>query len=258
MQEMFRTTVPFGRAGDPAEIAEPALAASYGKCSQVSENHDHADLAIGAEAAAKAEARSAEAAAIRRRWITLGEALAVVAVLISALTLWNSWSERADTEAANRAEVRQATARAQTLVLTATRSSERVLALRPVSADQSVQAQIISFPKALGVESVQTTGEPRVEAGWFAEALKKARDAAGMPDDSRGDERLPVAITTRFLVDGRTHEDVAIYDIGYTIAGRLLGGHTVALRGVSLVSHAKSSGAQATLDARWAKFFPPR
>lgn len=224
----------------------------------MSEDCDHADPTIKAEAAAQAEARSAEAAAIRRRWITLGEALAVVAVVISALTLWNSWSERADTEATNRAEAQRASARAQTLVLTATRSSQRMLALKPVSADQSVQAQSISFPKALGLAPVQTTGEPRVEAGWFADALKKARDNAGMPDDSRGDERLPVAITTQFLADGRTHEDIAIYDVGYTIAGRLLGGHTVALRGVSLVSHARSGGAQATLDTRWAKLLPSR
>ncbi len=35
--------------------------------------------------------QAAEAAAIRRRWINLGEVLAVIAVLISALTLWNSY-----------------------------------------------------------------------------------------------------------------------------------------------------------------------
>jgi len=224
----------------------------------VSENRNHADLATTGETAAKAEARSAEAADIRRRWITLGEALAVAAAVISALTLWNSWSERADTEDTHRAEARRASLRAQTLVLTATRESERVLALRPTYADQSVQAQSISFPKALGAAPVQTTGEPRVEAVWFADALKKARDNAGMPDDSRGDERLPVAIKTQFVIDGRTYEDIAIYDVGYTIAGRLLGGHTVALRGVSLVSHIKSREMQADLDARWATFFPSR
>ena len=38
--------------------------------------------------------QAAEAAAIRRRWITLGEVLAVAAVLISALTFWNSYQER--------------------------------------------------------------------------------------------------------------------------------------------------------------------
>jgi hypothetical protein len=77
-----------------------------------------------------------------------------------------------------------------------------------------------------------------------------------MPDDSRGDERLPVIITTHFLVDGEPHEDVALYDIGYSISGRWLGGHSVTLRGVSLVSRTKGNHAQAALDARWSRLFP--
>lgn len=224
----------------------------------MSENLDHLDPAVRTDADAKAEARSAEAAAIRRRWITLGEALTVVAVTISALTLWNSWTERANTEATSRTQAQHAAAQAQTLVLTAAPSDGRTLVLKPVSPDQSVQAQSILFPKALGIAAVQTTGESRVEAGWFAEALKKARNNAGMADDSRGDERLPVAITTSFLVDGRTHEDVAIYDIGYTIEGRWLAGHTLRLRGISLISHTKGGTAQASLDARWARMAPAK
>jgi len=201
---------------------------------------------------------SAEAAAIRRRWITLGEVLAVMAVLISALTLWNSWGERSENEAAKRAEAHRETTRAATLVLTAAASGRDRLALKPGSADQTVQGQTITFPAALGAAPAETTGEPRIEAAWFDDALKKARNKAGLPDDSRGDERLPVAITTRFLVDGEVHEDVALYDIGYTISGRWLSGHSIALRGLSLVSHVKSGNAQAKLDARWNKLFPKR
>ncbi len=162
----------------------------------------------------KAQARAVEAAAIRRRWITLGEVLTVAAVVISGLTLWNSWSERSDSEATKTAEARQASSRAATLVLTAALSGDHALALKPVSGTQSVQSQRIAFPTALGAAPAQTTGEPRIEAAWFERALKKARNEAGLPDDSRGDERLPVAITTQFLVDGEAHEDVALYDIG--------------------------------------------
>jgi len=208
--------------------------------------------------AAKAEARAAEAAAIRRRWITLGEGLAVIAVLISGLTLWNSWSERSDSRAAKQVDEQRASTRAVTLVLTATASDDRTLSLKPGSADQSVQSQTISFPKALGAAPAETTGEPRIEAGWFERDLKKARDQAGLPDDSRGDERLPIVITTRFLVDGEAHEDVALYDLGYTITGRWLTGHSVTLRGLSLVSRVKGSAAQAKLDARWASLFPKK
>jgi hypothetical protein len=206
----------------------------------------------------KDEARAAEAAAIRRRWVTLGEALAVIAVIISALTLWNNWSERSESEAAKSAAARRASVRAATLVLTATPSGERELILKPASAGQSVQSQTLFFPTPLHAAPAETTGEPRIEAEWFERALTNAREKAGLPDDSRGDERLPVAITTRFLVDGEAHEDVALYDIGYTISGRLLGGHNVTLRGLSFVSRVKSGQAQAMVDARWAKLLPPK
>ena len=207
---------------------------------------------------AQVEARAAEAAAIRRRWITLGELLAVIAIIISGLTLWNSWSERSDSRAVKTADAQKASARAVTLVLIAANAGERELGLKPPSADQSVQSQRIIFPTALGAAPAETTGEPRIEAEWFERALKKARDTARLPDNSRGDERLPVVITTRFLVDGKPHEDVALYDIGYTISGRLLSGHSVTLRGLSLVSRVKSSGAQTALDARWGELFPSK
>jgi hypothetical protein len=133
-----------------------------------------------------------------------------------------------------------------------------MLALRPASAEQSIQTQIIAFPKSLGLDPVTTTGEPRVEAAWFEQALKRARKEAGLPDDSRGDERLPIAISTRFVVDGKMHENIALYDIGYTIAGRWLSGHHVTLRGLSLVSRAKSFDVQTKLDARWNTVLRPK
>jgi len=217
----------------------------------VNDTPSQAEASEQASTAAKTEARAAEAAAIRRRWITLGELLAVIAVIISGLTLWNNWSERSDSEAVKTADARKASTRAATLVLLATGDGEDQLALKPASPDQSVQSQQIAFPAALGAPPAQTTGEPRIEAAWFERALKKARSAAKLPDDSRGDERLPALITTRYLVDGEEHEDAALYDIGYSISGRLLGGHTVTLRGISLVSRVRGTGAQAKLDARW-------
>jgi hypothetical protein len=224
----------------------------------VSDSPSSPETTAHAKAHAKAEERAAEAAAIRRRWITLGEVLSVIAVVISALTLWNSWSERNDSKAVKEAEAQQASARAATLVLIAADAGERTLALKPAAADQSVQSQKILFPAALKAAPAETTGEPRIEARWFEDALKEAREKARLPDNSRGDERLPVAITTRFLVDGKAHEDVALYDIGYTISGRLLGGHSVTLRGLSFVSRVTSGGAQAKLDARWRQLFPAK
>lgn len=203
------------------------------------------------------DARAAEAAAIRRRWITLGEVLAVVAALISGTTLWLNWSQRSGDAADKAAASARASTRAATLVLGAEPQAKGSrLDLRPAAADQSVQSQTLRFPAALGLSPIETTGEPRIEGGWFEGALKKAREKAGLPDNSRGDERLPVLIETRFLVDGDAHVDHALYDIGYTVEGRLLGGHDVTLRGLSLVKRVDAKGGAAALDARWRGIVP--
>ncbi len=198
----------------------------------------------------------AEAAKVRRRWVTLGEVLGVAAVLISGLTLWNSWTDRRETRAEKAATEQRASAKVAKLVLVAADGGKQTLALKPAAAEQSVQSQTVLFPTALGVSPAATTGEPRIEGGWFEHALVKAREAAGLPDNSRGDERLPVVIVTQFLADGSPHEDVALYDLGYTISGKFLAGHSISLRGISLVGKVKRGQAQARLDARWKALLP--
>ena len=201
----------------------------------------------------RTEARAEEAAAIRRRWLSLGETLAVLAVMISALTLWLNWAEQSDTRQEKAAETSHAARQAATLTLTSTISGKGSrLELHPASAAQQVLGQTIRFPAALGVDPVDTSGEPRIEAQWFEAALKKARNKAGLPDDSRGDERLPLIIATRFMADGQAREDMALYDLGYTIRGRLLSGHVLALRGLSLVRHVEPGKANAALTVRTA------
>jgi hypothetical protein len=199
------------------------------------------------------EERAKEAAAIRRRWITLGEVIAVLAVSISGLTLYLNYADKRDERADKAAESSKASARAAILVLSAYSVKDDSVALRPTDPDQVIQSQTILFPKALGLSPVETTGEPRIEARWFDTALKKARDKAKLPDDSVGDERLPVAITTRFVVDGDAHEATALYDIGYGISGGWIAGHNLKLRGLSRVKAIKSDGAQAAIDARWGR-----
>jgi len=210
---------------------------------------------VSEEAESRAKDR-AEAAKVRRRWITLGEILAVAAVLISGLTLWNNWNDRRETKAERAATEQRASAKVAKLVLVAAEGGNQTLTLKPAAAEQSVQSQSILFPTALGVSPAATTGEPRIEGGWFEHALVKAREVAGLPDNSRGDERLPVAIVTQYLADGDPHEDVALYDVGYTISGKFLGGHSVTLRGISLVAKVKRDHAQARLDARWKTLLP--
>jgi hypothetical protein len=113
-----------------------------------------------------------------------------------------------------------------------------------------VQSLDIAFPGPLGVDRISGLVEPRIEAGWVKDAAKKARDAAGKDKEAR-DSRMPVAITTRFVSEGETHTDAAIYDVGYRREGSLLGGSEVDLLGLSLVERVAAKDAQARLDALW-------
>ena len=195
------------------------------------------------------QAERSEAAAIRRRWITLGEILAVIAVLISGLTLWNSYSERSATQAERAASKKQEEARSQALVLRAEGRGKK-LSLTALDPGQAIQSQTIAFPSPLGLRPVQALVEPRIEAGWIKAAIKKAHasDGDGKP---MGDPRMPVAITTRFVNGGRSYSDVSIYDVGYRREGNLLGGSEIELLGLSLVERSSAGSAAVRLDSLW-------
>ena len=196
---------------------------------------------------------SAEAAAERRRrlrWLTLAEVLGVSALIISGLTLWNSYSERRHSEEAQTAESRAEKVRARTLVLRAEVQKDGDWIELKATGDQVIQGQTITFPKALGVDPVDST-DPRIEASWFESGLKKARKLAGEPDRPRGDARLPVAITTRFTIDGNMAEDTTLYDVGYVTDGSFLGGTAIKLRGLSLIGRSSATAASGRLDALW-------
>jgi hypothetical protein len=194
---------------------------------------------------------SAEARARRWRWITLAELLAVATVVISALALYDAHRARSQEESERIAAQGKEAVKVERLTLVGTaRDDGKGLKLEPAVAGQVIQSQLIRFPAALGVAPAQTTGDPRLEAQWFAEGLKKARRTAGQKDESVGDERLPIAIESRYLAGGVLRTDRAIYDLGYTISGQFLGGSSVRLRGLALVARPAGDLA-AILDRRW-------
>lgn len=197
----------------------------------------------------RSDAERKEAVAIRRRWITLGEILAVIGVLISALALWNSWSERSSAEEERAAEKAEAAKASRVVVLKAAGSGKR-LALAAHDPEQAIQSQTLLFPSALGLGAFDMT-EPRIEAEWIERAVRKA-DAK--EKKARGDLRMPVAITTRFVADGRSFADTALYDVGYKdTGGGLFDGRDAELKGVSLIGRTTEAKAQAQLDSLWAK-----
>lgn len=189
-----------------------------------------------------------EAAATRRRWVTLAEAVAVAGVLIAGLTLWNNWSDRRAT-AADKAVAAQSASKARSrIALTATvEDGGRRLALRDPAHD--LQDAAIIFPAALGVSEQRPAGDAVIDADWFANALLKVTD--GGADDREG--RLPVLVRVTYLDGDAVRTATSLYDVVWRTEGRLLRGRTVKLEGLRVRSR---SGSTTALNAAWAKEKP--
>ena len=131
---------------------------------------------------------AAEAAKQRRRWISIGETVGILALVLSGISLWDAHQERADSRSAA-AQVKPV--HVAPLVLTTSPDTlGETLKIASPNADRVIQTQTIIFPTALGLNSVDTVGNPRIEAAWFASAL---RSAVG---DNRKKGRLPIGIVT--------------------------------------------------------------
>lgn len=189
-----------------------------------------------------------EAAATRRRWVTLAEVVAVAGVLIGALTLWSNWSERS-TEQAEKAVERSAADRERTRVDLGATVQDGGRALLLKDARYEIQDVSITFPKALGVNVQRPPADPVIAADAFEGVLLKLTD--GGSDDRAG--RLPVLIAVRYFDGDTTRSASGIYDIIWKTEGRMLRGRALRLEGLRV--HQRG-GTQAQLDAIWAREKP--
>ena len=184
----------------------------------------------------------------RRRWITLGEIVGICALIVSSLSYWDAHRDRVVTR-----KLTPAAARAGPLVLTGTvdAGGDRI-ALRPASADQVVQTQTIRFPSMVLKDPVETTGSPRIESSWFEAGLRAALKGRKL---HTGRHRLPVVIETAYVGGAIPATDHALYDLGYSLHGRLLRPDAVTIEGISLV-HRATGDLQAEADARFVRSIP--
>ena len=197
------------------------------------------------QVAATEAVAKAEAAATRRRWINLGEFIAVAGLIIAVLGLYFNWTDRRE----DAAEKQVASARAE-------RESARFDIRALATADggalmlqhderHAIRDATVTFPTELGVGSKDTVVDS-IDRGWFKRALLKATD--GGPDARGG--RLPVLIVLTYW-DGDTPRTTrGIYDIGWkTEKGMPLFGRSLKLESLRL--H-ELGGTQKRLDAVWA------
>lgn len=193
------------------------------------------------------------------RWLSLAELVGLAALVIAVLGYLDSHRERvqqdreravaerqkavAEAELSKaRAEEAQREALKHALVLTGIPAGG-VLRLQPSRPEQVIQTQTLWFPKAVRADSVATTGNPRIEVSWIEDRLRRAVK----PDD----RHLPVAIETTFIEDGQTRDDRAVYWIGFSLHGRLIGGPRVELEGLALAKRGVEGNLQAAVDSAW-------
>jgi hypothetical protein len=193
----------------------------------------------------------AERRAIRRRWINIGELVAVAGLIIAALSLYLGWSGRREDEAARRADQAQQQVKQRHIGLVATRAGGDVLTFKGVAC--TPQSTDISFPSALAVAPQNMTFNPRIEADWFAKPLATAAEAA---KSSEG--RLPILIESRCPADDGDRIERAIYDVPYRIDSRFLRGHAIHLQGLVLREYVSAANGQKRLDAAWRRLAPAK
>jgi hypothetical protein len=185
------------------------------------------------------------------RWLTLAEIVAVAALVITGLSFWDSHRERIreDRERAAAASERQAEAKAaalkQTFVMTGAREDDGgKVRLTSVNDGQMIQTQTVWFPTEIRSDSVETTGNPRLEAGWIENGLRKHAGKAKTG-------RVPVGVLTVFIEDGQTKTDRAVYQLGYSIHPRTLRADKVELEGLSVARRNVAGDLQAAAGNLW-------
>jgi hypothetical protein len=199
------------------------------------------------QVAATEAVAKAEAAATRRRWINLGEFIAVAGLIIAGGSLYLNWADhRADEADKQVAAVKAERAQSRFDIRVAPAANGSALLLAH-DERHAIRDATVTFPTALGVGTKDTVADT-IDRGWFDHALLKATD--GGPDKKAG--RLPVLIALTYW-DGDTPRTTrGIYDIGWkTETSGPLGllGRSVKLESLRL--H-ELGGTQKRVDAIWA------
>jgi hypothetical protein len=197
----------------------------------------------------------------RLRFLTLAEIVGLAALVIAGLGFWDSHRERTLTEKERAAEAQEKKAQAKAGVLKlaflmtgSPESGGERLRLSSVHPEQVIQTQSLVFPTEVRGDTAETTGNPRIEAGWIEGGLSKAEHDRGA---KKPHGRLPVGIVTVFIEDGQTKTDRSVYLVGYSAHSRVLRADKVEFEGLSLLQRGVGEGVQAAVDAAWTRQNPP-
>lgn len=163
-----------------------------------------------------------DATPTRKTWISLGEAIALAALVISGLGLWLSWKSSNEDRTTRVVEQRQA------IPLTLRGEVEgdgRTLVIAPVEPGHALQSLSIALK---GADPIELGSDGRLSARDIEQALgKDAREA-------KGTQSAPVRIQAHYVEAGADRRGSGQYRIRYRWeGGGLFGGRSLRLTGLS-------------------------
>ena len=159
----------------------------------------------------------------RIRWITLGEAIAIGALIVSAFGVWISWKSSSDDQATTTVvEHRQAIPLALRGV--ALRDG-RSLKISPIEDSHALQALTVT---PAGAEPIDLGNDGELSARSLENALGK--NAA----EGKGTHRVQVRIAAKYVEAGGDKSATGSYVISYRWdGGGLFGGRSLRIVGLS-------------------------
>lgn len=159
----------------------------------------------------------------RRRWITFGEIIALLALMVSAIGVWVSWKSSGEGKSARLVEQRQSIP----LTLRAKRGDDgRRLEIAPVESSHALESLAVTLP---GASPIQVGSDGELEASDVESALKGR-------DNEPKDQSLAVRakIDARYVEMGKDRRASATYMLRYMWkGGGLFGGRSVHLLSLS-------------------------
>ena len=153
----------------------------------------------------------------RLRWITLGEAVAIAALIVSAGGLWLSWKTTAEdkgpTEVVEKRQAVPLALRGKTL------DDGRTLEISPVESTHTLQSLDVTVA---GSSAIEVGSDGRLEASDLEGAL------GDKAEDGKGTNRIRVRIASKYVEAGADKSATGSYVIGYRWeGGGLLGGRSL-------------------------------
>ena len=159
----------------------------------------------------------------RRRWVTLGELIALAALIVSALGVWISWKNSDSDKPTRIVEQRQSIP----LTLRAKPDSEgKSLIISPVEPTHALESLTVTLP---GASPIDVGSDGALDASDVETALK------GHDKDPK-DRTLsvPVRISARYVEAGKDRRGGGAYTLRYKWeGGGLFGGRSLRLVGLS-------------------------